>query len=573
MSLSIPATYGNRYEITHPLGEGAFSRTFIARDNVLQRDVALKVLRREHQSNSEFSARFEREAQAAARVSHQHVVSVFDSGREGDLPYIVMQYVDGRTLRQFARDEGPLTIEEVVAIGGQVLDGLAAIHDQGIVHRDIKPQNVLLDRQLVARVSDFGVAYLANDLTLTETGTTIGTAAYMAPEQATGKTVGPQADLYAVGVMLYELLTGRLPFRGDNPVQVMYRHVSDVPRRPRDFNRQIPIELEAAVLRALAKLPSERFPDARSMRRAITRPSGESRIATVRREPERFNQPPDRAAGSRARTRNTPSAAIRTTRQRQPRRRWALPLTIGSLLLAMVVFGIVLRTVAGNGDGGTARGEPTASVVPGAAGGVPDPDPTETPSPTAETPDDATQPAAVPSPTAGSGGPDTPSNGAPTVSFNDPFPVSAVPPGWQGGISNIFARDDFVAGGAYRRDDGVLYDRPAAHLYSQRTEYAATTVVFNVNELPTSHIGLIVVGMDDEFPAAVDCRIALNDNVIWQGASPFENEEWTRIGWIVGSLSWLELGENRLTIEVMATDGEFGRPPWILLNEATLYWD
>ncbi len=181
MSLSIPRIYAGRYEIARPLGDGAFSRTFVARDTVLQRDVALKVLRREHQSNSEFTARFDREAQAAAQVSHPNVVPIFDFGREQQLPFIVMQYIDGRTLREFDREEGPLTTEEVISIGRQVLDGLAAIHDQSIIHRDVKPQNVLLDKRMVARLSDFGVAFLANDITLTETGTTIGTAAYMAP--------------------------------------------------------------------------------------------------------------------------------------------------------------------------------------------------------------------------------------------------------------------------------------------------------------------------------------------------------------------------------------------------------
>jgi hypothetical protein len=165
---------------------------------------------------------------------------------------------------------------------------------------------------------------------------------------------------------------------------------------------------------------------------------------------------------------------------------------------------------------------------------------------------------------------------APTVSFNTPFLLSALPPAWDQGRSVSFGRDDFVAGGAYRRTDGVLYDRPAAHLYARGTDHPSTTVEFNLQgqpDGPSSYIGIVITGMDDELPGKVPCRITLNDEVVWEGESPFGNETWTRIGWQAGSLDWLKPGKNRLTFEVLAEAGEFGLPPWILLTEASVYWD
>jgi len=151
--------------------------------------------------------------------------------------------------------------------------------------------------------------------------------------------------------------------------------------------------------------------------------------------------------------------------------------------------------------------------------------------------------------------------------------VSALPPTWAQGASITFGRDDFVGGGAYRRDDGVLYGRPAAHFYSQETEYARATVQFTVPEAPAEHIGVVLRGMDDELPGAVPCRIQLNGNVVWQGPSPFANEEWTLVGWEIGNLTWLQAGVNTLTFEVLSEAGDFGLPPWILLTEAAVYWD
>jgi eukaryotic-like serine/threonine-protein kinase len=247
---AIPAILAGRYKIEKMIGEGAFAATYLAEDMKLLRPVAVKLLRSQHVTDDGFTARFEREAQVAAQVSHPNVVQVHDYGHDGQHVFIVMHYVSGPTLAEYVRRQKRLSSDEVIRIVGQVLGGLAAIHERGIVHRDIKPQNILLEDDLTPMLSDFGVAYSPLESSLTQTGMTIGTAAYMAPEQATGEQVGPRADLYAVGCVLYELLTGQLPFTGQGALQVMYQHVSDEPVPPRSINRGISVSLEAVIMRA-----------------------------------------------------------------------------------------------------------------------------------------------------------------------------------------------------------------------------------------------------------------------------------------------------------------------------------
>lgn len=307
---ALPREFAGRYSVRSPIGEGAFSVTYRAIDTSLQREVAIKVLREQYASHQGFDSRFEREARSAARISHPNVISVYDYGRQGTMPYIVMQLVDGPNLKEYVREEGPLTTEEAINFARQILEGLAAIHDEGIVHRDVKPQNVLIDEGLQAKITDFGVAFVTVDPGLTETGMAVGTAAYMAPEQAAGDVVGPPTDLYAVGVILYELLTGRLPFAGENPVQVMYRHVNEMPLPPRSLNRAVPIGVEALVLKALSKDPQDRFPNARTMRDALMSP-GSAAVDTIqaataptvsvpRNEARRYASPPPSSPRRRA---------------------------------------------------------------------------------------------------------------------------------------------------------------------------------------------------------------------------------------------------------------------------------
>ncbi|MDQ3781049.1 MAG: protein kinase, partial [Chloroflexota bacterium] len=262
---------GGRYELLHRVGEGNFSITYRARDVILDRNVAVKVLREQFAADETFVSRFEREARVAASVSHPNVVDVYDFGPVGNTYYIAMQYVAGRTLKQELDARGRLPPPDAIRFATQILQGLAAIHAAGIVHRDIKPQNVLLGQDELARVTDFGVAHYPLQGALTTHGTTVGTASYMAPEQARGGALTEATDLYAVGVVLFELLTGRLPFEADNPMAVMLAHLQQPAPSLRDVAPELQLSpsLQSVVARALSKDPTARYPSADDMSEAL----------------------------------------------------------------------------------------------------------------------------------------------------------------------------------------------------------------------------------------------------------------------------------------------------------------
>ena len=262
---------GGRYELLHRVGEGNFSITYRARDVILDRNVAVKVLREQFAADETFVSRFEREARVAASVSHPNVVDVYDFGPVGKTYYIAMQYVAGRTLKEELDARGRIPPPDAIRFATQILQGLAAIHAAGIVHRDIKPQNVLLGQDELARVTDFGVAHYPLQGALTTHGTTVGTASYMAPEQARGGALTEATDLYAVGVVLFELLTGRLPFEADNPMAVMLAHLQQPAPSLSDVAPELQLSpsLQSVVARALSKDPTARYPSAGDMSEAL----------------------------------------------------------------------------------------------------------------------------------------------------------------------------------------------------------------------------------------------------------------------------------------------------------------
>ena len=267
----VPLVLADRYEVLEEIGSGATAVTYRGQDLRLHRNVAIKILRADHALDAGYVQRFEREARAAASISQGNVVDVYDFGEQGDLLYIVMQYIDGEDLKQMIARRGVLEPERAREVTTHVLAGLTAIHAAGIIHRDIKPQNVLIGRDGIARVTDFGVAQVAIDAGLTSAGTTVGTAAYMAPEQAQAGTLGETTDIYAVGVVLYEMLTGQLPFTAPTPVAMMLAHIQREPLPPsrKAPERQIPEDLDAIVMQAMAKDPRDRFQSARAMSRAV----------------------------------------------------------------------------------------------------------------------------------------------------------------------------------------------------------------------------------------------------------------------------------------------------------------
>jgi serine/threonine-protein kinase len=264
--------FNGRYEIVRPIARGGMADVFLARDQLLDRPVALKVLFPELSVDRSFVERFRREAQAAANLAHPNVVSVYDFGEEDGVSFIVMEFVDGRTLTSLLRSEGPLPADRAATVGADVAAALAFAHRNGVVHRDVKPGNVLIDTSGHVKVTDFGIARAANtEENLTQAGAVMGTATYFSPEQAQGHPVDGRSDVYSLGVVLYEMTTGQAPFAGDNPVSIAYKHVQEVPPTPRSINPAVPPAFEAIVLQAMAKDPDRRYPTAEELRADLLR--------------------------------------------------------------------------------------------------------------------------------------------------------------------------------------------------------------------------------------------------------------------------------------------------------------
>ena len=256
---------GGRYEITSVIGEGGMAKVFLGTDRVLGRTVAVKVLSPQFAEDEAFVSRFRREAQAAAALSHPNVVSVFDTGSTGNVHYIVMEHVEGRTLRDVIREGGKVLPQRAIEITETVARALAAAHAKGLVHRDVKPGNIMVTREGEVKVMDFGIARATSANTVTQTAAVLGTASYLSPEQAQGEPVDARSDLYSLGVVLYEMLTGRAPFEGDSAVSVAYKHVAEDPVPPRRHNADVPESLEAIVLKSMAKNPDNRYQSANEL--------------------------------------------------------------------------------------------------------------------------------------------------------------------------------------------------------------------------------------------------------------------------------------------------------------------
>jgi eukaryotic-like serine/threonine-protein kinase len=282
-----PRLLGGRYELDGIVGRGGMAEVFRARDIRLDRIVGVKTLRDDLARDQTFQARFRREAQSAASLNHPSIVAVYDTGEDmvGSLPvpYIVMEFVDGRTLRDLLRDDRRLLPERALEITDGVLRALDYSHRNGIVHRDIKPGNVMLTRNGEVKVMDFGIARAVADsqMTMTQTAQVIGTAQYLSPEQARGERVDARSDLYSTGCLLYELLTGRPPFTGDSPVAIAYQHVKEEPVPPSQVDPEVPPWADAIVLKAMRKDPADRYQSAGEMRNDIQRALSGAPIAAA----------------------------------------------------------------------------------------------------------------------------------------------------------------------------------------------------------------------------------------------------------------------------------------------------
>lgn len=262
--MSVGRVLGDRYELTRILGRGGMAEVYAAHDRVLDRNVAVKLLLERFKEDSAFTRRFSDEARHAARLNHPNLVAVYDTGTADGQPFIVMELVDGRSLQE-ALAEGMVDVAIAVNIVAVVCEALGYAHDRGVIHRDVKPGNIMLAHDGNVKVTDFGIARAIGNDTVTRTAAVLGTAAYLSPEQAQGGAIDPRSDLYSLGVVLYEALTGSQPFRGDSAVTVAYQHVQEQPRPPRERNPNISVALEAVVLRALTKNPANRYQHAADM--------------------------------------------------------------------------------------------------------------------------------------------------------------------------------------------------------------------------------------------------------------------------------------------------------------------
>jgi serine/threonine protein kinase/beta-lactam-binding protein with PASTA domain len=263
---------GERYQLQDPIGRGGMATIYRGRDLRMERTVAIKVLREVYSTDPKFVTRFQREAKAASSLQHPNIVQVYDYGQSDGNYFIVMEMVEGTDLRRYLRSRGILAVDRAIIIAHDVALGLGAAHRRSIVHRDVKPQNILVGRDGSIKLTDFGIASVYKDINaerLTTTGMTLGTVQYYAPEQAQGEIVNPAADVYALGIVMYEMLTGRTPFDGDTPVAVAMQHIQDAPVPPSQINPNIPPALENIILRCLEKIPEMRFRDGNVLARAL----------------------------------------------------------------------------------------------------------------------------------------------------------------------------------------------------------------------------------------------------------------------------------------------------------------
>ncbi|MDD5836218.1 MAG: Stk1 family PASTA domain-containing Ser/Thr kinase [bacterium] len=268
----------DRYQIIKSIGEGGMANVYLAYDTILDRNVAVKVLRGDLATDEKFVRRFQREALSASSLSHPNIVEVYDVGEDNGQYYIVMEYIEGCQLKQLLKKRGKLTLSEVIDIMLQISDGLSVAHDAYIIHRDIKPQNIMILDSGLVKITDFGIAMAMNSTQLTQTNSVMGSVHYLPPEQANGKGSTLQSDIYSMGILMYELLTGELPYKGDNAVEIALKHLKEKFPSIREKMPEIPQSVENIIIKATAKNPKNRYADARAMNEDLRTCLDESRV-------------------------------------------------------------------------------------------------------------------------------------------------------------------------------------------------------------------------------------------------------------------------------------------------------
>jgi len=349
-----PVILGGRYRVERELGRGGMAKVFEGTDTVLGRTVAIKLLAPQFAEDEGFVQRFRREAQAAARLSNPNVVGVFDTGTDDGVHYIVMEYVEGRTLADYLAGGGRILPDRAIEIAGSVATALSAAHAQGVIHRDIKPGNIMITPAGQVKVADFGIARMTTTAeTVAQTAAVLGTASYLSPEQAQGQPVDGRSDIYSLGCVLYEMVTGRPPFLGDSPVAVASKQVLEQPAAPSTLNPDVPPDLDAVILRALAKNPANRYQSAEELREDLDRVR---RGLPVEATPLLAPPPPTQVLPPKTDTMPPPEPE---------RSRWWVPVLVIGLLLAAIA--VLLWLFAGDILGGGEEEEspsPALVVVP-----------------------------------------------------------------------------------------------------------------------------------------------------------------------------------------------------------------
>jgi serine/threonine protein kinase len=395
-----PTLIHDRFEIESLIARGGMAIVYKGTDLTLGRTVAIKILSEELAQDPSFVARFRLEAQAAASLTHPNIVAVYDTGSDGDIHYIVMEYLEGRTLHQILNEQGTVPPEEVASIGAEVAQALAEAHEKGIVHRDVKPGNIMISRNGNAKVMDFGIAKAATAGNLTQVGSILGTVAYLSPEQARGEKVDGRSDIYSLGALLYQMLTGNLPLKGDTYVEMVHKLNSQDPTNPSLTNPAIPAALDSVVMRALAKDPENRYQTGTEMAADLLASMREPVQGTAAYAPfpvetdktmvapaarvvrdESTRVMPAAAAAAPVRVRQAPPGPSNTTKTLI-----GIAAIVALLAIALVMFNSIDNT--GTNDPTPTPSVSTSSVAPPA----PAPRPAPRPAPPAEPPPPPAEP-------------------------------------------------------------------------------------------------------------------------------------------------------------------------------------